>query len=345
MQKISQPRNSRLGRGFESLRRRLTNTHDACQVVARIVAAQRPQVVWVDHAFLAPLLAKVPSGSVLQIVDTQDVMHLRDASLRQSGVPAEAGINRQQETQLLQPFDVVVAIQNRERLVLQEMVPHKRVITVEHAVGTNPQPCRRKSLCFVGSGYVVNVETVLSFVARGWPRIRALCPEATLEIVGGVCGNRRVQAAAALDVRIVLRGVVSAIADMYDGPAAIICPLWMGSGLKIKLVEALAHGKATIASPIAAQGLEDGVNQGFIQAATPEAFVEPAVRLLTDEVYRDRWARRALRYAARFDSDVVYRQLDRLLFANNAEPVGFPAGGVAHVMRTEAALEAHREPL
>ena len=35
-----------------------------------------------------------------------------------------------------------------------------------------------------------------------------------------------------------LRGVVERLADIYAGPAVVICPMWCGSGLSIKLVEA-----------------------------------------------------------------------------------------------------------
>jgi succinoglycan biosynthesis protein ExoO len=285
-----------------------------------MVTRIRPDVVWVDHTFLAPLVSKIPRGAAVRIVDTHDVMHLRDESLRAAGLAPDAGVTRAQEQELLRAFDLVVAIQDQERQELEAMLPGRRVITVEHAVPATPARCDRPSLCFVGSAYEGNVHSALSFIAASWPAIRARCPAATLEIVGGVCGAEGVRAAAAADERIVLRGVVPNIADIYAGPAAVVCPLWMGSGLKIKLVEALAHGKATIASPIAAQGLEDGRDVGFLHAATLADFVEPAVRLLSDTDYRARWEQAAVHYAARFEPEVVFQDLDGLLFGRVAAP-------------------------
>jgi succinoglycan biosynthesis protein ExoO len=320
---LTRRRRSSLVHGVISAARWLRQSQDARQVVARIVARDRANVVWVDHTYLTPLITKVPREQVLRVVDTHDVLHLRDASFQQANFPPEAGMTRDEETRMLELFDVVIAIQDEERKVLEEMLPGGKVITAEHAVETNPRPCRRKSLCFVGSGYVTNLESILPFIAGPWQQIRARCPGAALELVGGVCHAEQVVAAAAADERIVLRGVVPKIADIYDGPAAMICPLQIGSGLKIKLVEALAHGKATLASPVAAQGLADGIGAGFICARGPEEFVEQAARLLSDDDYRAGWERGALRYARRFHPDVAYRELRRSILPEEVISIPF----------------------
>ena len=326
LRRATRPRSSALGRAAQWLGRWITKGRDALEIVARVVAEERPDTVWVEHTYLAPLIAKVPGeGSVLRVVDTNDVMHLRDASLRRAGLPVEAGITRHEERRLLEPFDAVIAIQNQERRVLEEMLPHKRVITVEHALETNPQPCRRKSICFVGSRYAVNTHSIMSFITRAWPAIRQRCAEARLELAGGVSRASEVEQAAVRDSRIVLRGMVPRIPDIYNGPAVIVCPLWMGSGLKIKMVEALVHGKATIGSPIASQGLEDGVGTAFFEAATPEGFVEPAIELLTDDQRRMKWEAAALRYAAwRFSPPAAYGELEQLLRDHAPEKTSFP---------------------
>ncbi len=96
-----------------------------------------------------------------------------------------------------------------------------------------------------------------------------------------------------------LRGQIERTEDIYDGPAVLICPLWAGSGLKIKMVEALAHGKATVATPVGAQGLEDGVDRAFALARTAAAFVEPVVRMLVEPNYRHGWEAAAAEYSRR----------------------------------------------
>jgi len=284
--------------------------------LARIVNNDNPDVVMIDHTFLAPLITATPRcGHRLHVIDTHDVLHMRDESFVQAGFDAEAGVTREEESKLLDPFDVVIAIQDRERHVLQEMVPHKRVVTIEHACEVSAQPCRKNSICFVGSDYFVNVQGILAFIREAWPLVRKRCPESVLELVGGIIKNPQVRDIATLDDRILMRGIVPRVSDIYDGPSVMVCPLWAGSGLKIKMVEALAHGKATVASPTAAEGLEDGCGRAFALAYTPHEFVEPIVSILSDPHQRRRWEAAAAKYAGmKFDPNHIAFKLLNTLF-------------------------------
>jgi succinoglycan biosynthesis protein ExoO len=262
-------------------------------------------VIWINHSSLLPLLAHLPRGRpLLKIVDTHDCMHQRDASFVAAGLSPEFGVTREQEARLLRQCDLVVAIQDRERQEFARMLPHTKVVTVAHAVGVDPQRSRGPDVCFVGSRYIVNERSLLEFLNRAWPAIRERCPQSRLQVVGDVGQCERVVAAAQRDASIVIRGIVTPTRDIYDGPAVVVCPMWIGSGLKIKLVEALAHGKAIVASPVAAQGLEDGANRAFVLAETPEAFVEPVIRLIEcgDERRQLEW--NAAVYANRRFSEV-----------------------------------------
>jgi succinoglycan biosynthesis protein ExoO len=280
-----------------------------------LIPRTRASVLWVDHAYLAPILASLPSiDGMLRIVDTHDVMHLRDASLRAAGLPSEHDVSREEERQLLSEFDMLVAIQDQERDVLQQVLANRRVITLGHAAAVEPQPCDSLDICFVGSNYLVNEHSLREFLEQAWPGIRARFPATKLRVVGGVCERPAIIAAARRDSRILLRGIVSSAADMHAGPAVVVCPLWAGSGLKIKMVEALAHGKAIVASPVAVQGLSDGIGTAFELARNPADFIEPVVRLIGSATLRQQLEHRAAEYAAqKFNEESVWREMDKFL--------------------------------
>jgi succinoglycan biosynthesis protein ExoO len=120
--------------------------------------------------------------------------------------------------------------------------------------------------------------------------------------------------AARRDPRIVRRGVVPEVADIYAGPAVVVCPVWAGSGLKIKMVEALAHGKAVVATPVAAQGLEQGINEAFLSVDRLEDLAQQVVDLLHDAPRREQLERAAASFAeANFSEAVVWREMDQVL--------------------------------
>ncbi|NUQ61756.1 MAG: glycosyltransferase [Pirellulales bacterium] len=289
--------------------------------VADLVDRFRPEVLWVNGSYLTPLIARVPRHcATLRVVDTLDVMHLRDASLRQAGLPEECGVTCSGEIALLDSFDLVLAIQDEERQVLEEMLPRKRVITVGHACAARPLPGGEPAVVFVGSGGPTNVHAVKTFIERAWPRVLHACAGARLEIVGSVCRAEGLRNLAARpENRLMLRGTVARIADAYDGPAVVICPLWAGSGLKIKMVEALSYGKAVVASPTAAQGLESGIGSAFLVAETLEQFASAVIDLLTNLDRREALASAAADYAsAAFGLAAVYAGLDEALAGRRA---------------------------
>jgi hypothetical protein len=311
---------------WNQLRSLISRRHRPSCLTTRLKALldeTQAEFVWIDHTDMAPLLASLPAErSVLKIVDTHDVLHQRDASLLAAGLPAEAGLDRRQEAEVLSQADVVLAIQEQDRQSLTRLLPGQRVLTVAHAITIDPQPCQTPDLCFVGSQYHVNEASLLSFLAEAWPAIRARSPRTRLQIAGGVGLGSRIARAAHRDPNIVIRGLVPATRDIYRGSAVVICPLVAGSGLKIKMVEALAHGKAVVASPIAAQGLETGGNRAFILADSPADFVEPVLRLLSDGAARSQWEQRALEYARQqFHPTRVWRELDALLPCREAHRV------------------------
>ena len=280
--------------------------------IADVIGRTDPDLIWVDHTLLASIMPAADSGrNRAWIVDTHDVMHLRDESRRQSGLRADSDVSRSEEIRLLKRFDLVIAIQDAERSVFERMLPGHRVVSVGHAQAVRPLAARRSSLCFVGSRIDVNLQGITQFIERAWPAISARCPQARLEIVGTICRAPEVERLAAGDGRIVLRGTVAETDDIYDGPAVMICPLWAGSGLKIKMVEALSHGKATVTTPIGAQGLEEGAGQAFLVAETPDDFVEPAARLLDQAAERAQWETAAAIFARHhFSRQRVWQELD-----------------------------------
>jgi hypothetical protein len=286
------------------------------ETIGQFLKQSQPEIVWLDHTWLAPLVADVPrSGAGYWVIDTHDILYLRDESRVRVGLPAEAEISRAEEAELLRPFDLILAIQANERRTLAELLPGRRVATLGHSHQVRPLPSTRPAVLYVGSKIDVNVHGLLTFIREAWPEIAARCPQAHLEVAGGICQSAEIRrVAASPGNRILLRGVYDRSESVYDGPAVVICPLWAGSGLKIKMVEALAHGKATVSTPVGAQGLAEGVDRAFVLAHTAKDFIEPVARALDDLQFRQRLELAAAATArARFAHSAVWRETDGIL--------------------------------
>jgi glycosyltransferase involved in cell wall biosynthesis len=128
-----------------------------------------------------------------------------------------------------------------------------------------------------------------------FPAVRAQVPSATLRIVGA---NPPASLAASAREGVEVTGEVPDVLPWLNDAALIVAPLRLGAGMRVKVVEALAHGKAVVASPRAIEGLDvtDGVHVAL--ADTDAEFVAKIVALLRSPTTRAAHARNARDWAA-----------------------------------------------
>lgn len=107
-------------------------------------------------------------------------------------------------------------------------------------------------------------------------------------------------------------GFVKDTKSLYAEAGVVISPLRAGSGLKIKLIEALAHGKAVVATPKTLQGVEALFSQAVCLAEDPDKFASAVTELLIDRNARSDLATRGLAVLhAHFSSELCYGELSR----------------------------------
>jgi glycosyltransferase involved in cell wall biosynthesis len=77
----------------------------------------------------------------------------------------------------------------------------------------------------------------------------------------------------------------------------VVNPVFEGTGLPIKSVEALMHGKALVATPWTARSLRDGCGTALLAGDTCEDIADGVIRLLKDREMRRKVSAAAFRYA------------------------------------------------
>jgi sugar transferase (PEP-CTERM/EpsH1 system associated) len=149
-----------------------------------------------------------------------------------------------------------------------------------------PQEVELESGCvFVGAlDYYPNVDGVVWFCREVWPAIRRHQPEARFWLVG-----RRPVAAVRRLARIPGVEVVGQVPDVrphYARAAVVIAPLRIARGVQNKLLEAMAMGKALLASPSTLAGLNAQPEVHFLRADSPLDWQEGMLRLMVDKPFR-----------------------------------------------------------
>ncbi|MDN7961055.1 glycosyltransferase family 4 protein [Burkholderia multivorans] len=224
--------------------------------VAAIAADLQPDVVIAQYVFMSRILQVPECADALKIIDAHDLFCRKQATVEQYGIKNYGlSLTDDQERKLLQRADAVLAIQRIEQEEIARLVPSRKVLLTsfdlvpQHAGKASIVPGR---VLIVASGNEFNVRGTQDFLDYTWPLVRQICPDARLRIVGKVC--REVSCD---DPTVALLGFVESLDAEYAEAEVVVNPCRVGTGLKIKTIEALAWGKAHVAWPSAADGLRE----------------------------------------------------------------------------------------
>jgi glycosyltransferase involved in cell wall biosynthesis len=158
--------------------------------------------------------------------------------------------------------------------------------------------------------YRPNVDAVLWFAEKIWPEIREASPNATWAIVGQKPHSR-------LDpIRnlpgVTVTGWVDKILPYVSAANVFVMPFRVGSGTRLKLIEAMAAGKAIVSTSIGAEGFNIQHGEQLLLADDPKVFARDVCRLLGDETEASRLGASAQKFAKQYDWRQIIPKFDAI---------------------------------
>jgi glycosyltransferase involved in cell wall biosynthesis len=178
-----------------------------------------------------------------------------------------------------------------EELLLRE-VPGARTAVVPNGVDVDsftpmadvaPEP---DTVLFLGAiNYFPNTEGLLFFLREAWPTLKTLRPAARLRIVGP---KPPPIIATWPDPSVEVVGYVDDVRPHIARASAIVVPLRIGGGTRLKVLEAMALGKAVVSTTLGAEGIDVTHERDILLADEGAALAEQIARVLSDEGLRQR---------------------------------------------------------
>jgi hypothetical protein len=221
-----------------------------------------------------------------RILDTHDKFSGRRERLAAAGITDYWFTTTDaEERRALERADVVLAIQAAEATAFNALTDgHIAVREVGHLIKcpavARPEPSEpTQRIGVLASENPLNIDAVSVLLKEIWPVVSARHPSAQLLIAGRVC-----DAISTVPEKVVLIGHVEDVAGFYARCLCTVNAIRVGTGLKIKTLESLAHGCPVVASPTGADGLEGCVGNGLIVASDAAAIAEGIETLLADPV-------------------------------------------------------------
>lgn len=138
---------------------------------------------------------------------------------------------------------------------------------------------------FIGAlDWQPNLEGLSWFLRHVWPGVSRAVPSATMHIAGrGAPANVKRW----LDgEKVSFEGEVDDARSFMSSMNVIIAPLFAGSGLRIKIIEAMSIGRTVVATPVAVRGLPAIDRKHLFIAADPESFCTALTEVLKDPALR-----------------------------------------------------------
>jgi polysaccharide biosynthesis protein PslH len=194
---------------------------------------------------------------------------------------------RREELRTYRAADGIYLCSVADERRLLDQIPGARTAVIPNAADidyyrprpSDPSPDGRTIVYFGLLSTAPNVDGVIHFVQHIWPLVLGVHPQARFKIVGGR-SPPSLQALAG--PRIELTGFVPDLRPHLAGAAAVVVPLRLGGGTRLKIVEAMAMGKAIVSTTLGAEGIEAVSGRDLIVEDQPTAFANAVNRLLAD---------------------------------------------------------------
>jgi sugar transferase (PEP-CTERM/EpsH1 system associated) len=251
------------------------------QALARLLAEKPFDVVQVETSTLGAYLPVIQAARHRPLavcdwhnIDSELMLRYSEKAPLMRGLYARLTARRIAafEQWTLENYDAHIACSERDAEQLRETAPQAKITVIENGVDvdyyTDAKLARAHELCqkqsrkaqtanrilYVGSmDYHANIDAVTEFARNDWPAIHAQRPELSFTVVGR---NPAPEVVALKEIPgVEITGTVPDVRPYYAEAVANVVPLRVGSGSRLKILEAMAAGVPVVSTTLGAEGL------------------------------------------------------------------------------------------
>lgn len=252
-----------------------------------ICVLTRGPVVW---PYLDKIRRLAPELTLIfNTIDLHYLREIRQADIENNSKLKESAlVTKEQEFDLISKCDITFLISSHEAYTVREVLPNAKIIVLpliyDEIPGANANKtfASRKNIIFIGSfPHMPNIDAILYYVKEIHPIVKKLIPDIKLKIIGG--NPPTAIKNLANDNTIEVLGFVKSLKPIYDESKLTIAPLRFGAGIKGKIANSMCYGVPSVATKIAAEGMNLSNNHNILIADKPEDFASAIHKLYSDE--------------------------------------------------------------
>lgn len=275
----------------------------------KIASENHYTVIATFYTYIANLFATLQS-SARKVYFMEDCMFLQQASWGlENGVTI--GKLMDEEIEKIKLFDDIFCISYDEKIMYEKLsgktirfLPH--LMPGDTKVVSTPVEKRKWDAAFVGFNNPFNVEGLNWFVDEVCPYLDS---DIRVVFVGSMTRELK-HVPSCADVI----PFAPSLEDLFDDVKINICPMFRGTGMKIKVVEAMARGLPTVCNDRGVDGFPDKLQTGCLVTQDAREFADYINRLSKDrKFYNEKTEQTKRYYRELFDVEKYGEMLDDCL--------------------------------
>lgn len=198
------------------------------------------------------------------------------------------------ESQLPRLFDWCVAVSKRDREQMRLRYGWENVSVVQNGIDLDhyrplPDPLKQTIVLIGSLDYRPNKDAVRWFIESIWPRVRADMPEANMLVIGRCPSGSIVDLCKRAGIH--LHPDVPDTRPFLAEASLVVSPIRIGSGTRLKILEAMASARCVVSTTIGAEGLDVCDGEHLMIADEPSDFAYKVISMLRDPIRRQELAR------------------------------------------------------
>lgn len=260
------------------------------KLIKEITESNSIDIVQVEFCDFLPLGSFLPS-KVCKIFVHHELEYIRNARVFQLMDKSYSFIdyillkNRGIELSLLDAYDKIITLSNTDKGVLNSFSLDSKLVE-------SPVPLRLKetlssslftfnnSITFLGGEtHFPNKDAVLWFVSEVWQELKSTYPDLKLTIIGSWSDDTI--NSFKVEPSIEFKGFVPDLAEELKNSIFIV-PIRIGSGIRMKIIEAINIGCPVVSTTIGIEGLDFQATSDFLLSDTAEEFIRNIELLIND---------------------------------------------------------------
>ena len=283
---------------------------DILKFLEELTFKKKFDVIHADHSCMAPLALHlknkfgIPAGLRLHNIEWIIWQRYADIhpryNLKRCYIQSQSNKLKSDEKNIFQHIDIAFAITNEDKSRALELNPEMNVRVATAGVQMqewNPDDTieRDKYELILATTYHWrhNRDAIKWFIENVMIELSAKIPNIKLSLIG-TKPPKWLHNYTSTGVNVI--GYVDKVQPYLNKAGIYISPLFVGGGIRIKILEAMAMKLPVLASPVAAEGINAGSDDGLILCKNKDEFIASVAMLINDDQYRQRLGENAMKF-------------------------------------------------